>query len=423
MKTRYALDENGKTVHISETHNKNNYYCLSCNEKLILKKGEINAHHFAHIAGSQCSDNWNYDMSEWHEEWQNRFPKENREVVLASNGEKHRADVLIDNTVIEFQHSSLSSHEFERRNDFYLSLGYNIIWIFDVADLYESGAIEPLDDSDVKYKWRRPFKTFDYFNPKNKMIELWLQITYEDEEHIEEWGESNICLIKVDWIAPTGMERFVANSCVGVEYILNKFFPQKKEQLDPEKICDWLYPHYDRDHTTYMYGCPLSKTHYAISSTIDTPSSKYDKYKPCELCEFSLHHRGNFACKQRFEYLERQIPNDSQILKIARTHTGRVTDIAIQHNEKRYVTKIPDTLPPLEDTILNVWKNVNPRNVLILKNVKTNVFVKIAKRHKTTLENSGKCYGYVSKDQYNFSDEEREIYYSNSPEWVWTWYK
>ena len=368
MNTRYALDENGNTVHISQTHTKNNYFCPCCDEKLILKKGEINVHHFSHAPGSRCSDTWSYDMSEWHEEWQNRFPKENREVVLTSNGKKHRADVLIDNTVIEFQHSSLSSNEFEQRNDFYISLGYNVIWIFDVADLYESGAISFLnDDSDTKYKWRRPFKTFDYFDPKDKKIELYLQISNEDEEYFEYWGESKATLIKVDWIAPSGMERFVCNNSYGPENILDRFMPKEKEP-EPEQLCDLLFSHYSKDHTNYMYGCPLSKTHYAISSIIDTPKEDYDKYMPCELCEFSLTYRGFHACNQRFKDSKIQIPSDAKILKIARDLTGQVTDIAIQHGEKRYVAKIASTIPPLGDTILNVWKKVNPRNVLILQN-------------------------------------------------------
>ena len=219
------------------------------------------------------------------------------------------------------------------------------------------------------------------------------------------------------------MERFVANNCVGPEYILNKFLPHEENSIEPEKICDWLYPHYSIDHTTYLSGCPLSKTHYAISSTIDISPKDYDKYKPCELCEFSLHHRLHSACNQRFKDSKIQIPSDAKILKIARDLTGQVTDIAIQHGEKRYVAKIASTIPPLGDTILNVWKKVNPRNVLILQNLRTDVFVKIAKRHKTTLENSGKCYGYISKDQYKFPETEREIYYFNNPEWIWVWYK
>jgi competence CoiA-like predicted nuclease len=65
----------------------------------------------------------NYDMTEWHKNWQKAFPIECNEVYLENNGEVHRADVLIEKrkVVIEFQHSPMSGEEFEKRNAFYKS--------------------------------------------------------------------------------------------------------------------------------------------------------------------------------------------------------------------------------------------------------------------------------------------------------------
>ena len=50
-------------------------------------------------------------------------------IVKVKDGQKHRADVLIEDkkVVYEFQHSSLSAEEFEDRNSFYNSLGYKVI--------------------------------------------------------------------------------------------------------------------------------------------------------------------------------------------------------------------------------------------------------------------------------------------------------
>ena len=41
--------------------------------------------------------------------------------------------------VYEFQHSPLSPEELDDRNAFYNSLGYKVIWIFDLFDQYENG--------------------------------------------------------------------------------------------------------------------------------------------------------------------------------------------------------------------------------------------------------------------------------------------
>ena len=43
--------------------------CPECGEKLILRKGEIRRHHFAHHGNSHCTDTWHYDMSEWHKNY------------------------------------------------------------------------------------------------------------------------------------------------------------------------------------------------------------------------------------------------------------------------------------------------------------------------------------------------------------------
>ena len=115
----FAVDCTGKRIHASEAIKEKEYFCPLCDNKVILRQGEINIEHFAHI--KKCDDNWHYDMSEWHLEWQKQFPKNNREVVMEHNGEKHRADVLACGYVIEFQHSSITAEEFNERNRFYLS--------------------------------------------------------------------------------------------------------------------------------------------------------------------------------------------------------------------------------------------------------------------------------------------------------------
>lgn len=73
-------------------------------------------------------DDWKYDMSEWHRNWQNRFPESTREVVIEYKGESHRADILTGGYVIEFQHSPITSTEFERRNLFYTKAGYKVTY-------------------------------------------------------------------------------------------------------------------------------------------------------------------------------------------------------------------------------------------------------------------------------------------------------
>lgn len=65
-------------------------------------------------------------MTAWHKSWQDEFPIECREVKVG----EHRADVLVDDFVIEFQHSSLPGPEIKAREQAYK----NLIWIIDVTE-------------------------------------------------------------------------------------------------------------------------------------------------------------------------------------------------------------------------------------------------------------------------------------------------
>ena len=128
-----ALDHEDKRINISNAKIGQEYFCPICKEKLSIKaKDSISVKaHFAHQKGTDCLDNWKHDMSEWHYSWQAMFPEECQEVVVEKDCIKHRADVLINNTVIEFQHSPITSEEIAQRNSFYLECGYEVIWVFD----------------------------------------------------------------------------------------------------------------------------------------------------------------------------------------------------------------------------------------------------------------------------------------------------
>ena len=79
---RVAHNKDGNRIYIDEViGNNEQYYCPACGAELILKRGNIKTHHFAHKSLIDC-DTFNHDMSEWHLNWQETFPKENREVVI-----------------------------------------------------------------------------------------------------------------------------------------------------------------------------------------------------------------------------------------------------------------------------------------------------------------------------------------------------
>lgn len=191
-----ALDANNCLIDIDAAiqHPLDKYYCRACNGELIIKNGNVRVQHFAHKTKCDCDD-YDIDMSEWHRQWQKRFPIKNREVVIEhafppfsfpwdSEEEtivRHRADVLCYGHVIEFQNSPISTKEFNDRNWFYLNADKKVIWIFNMIDQYDNGKIVYNDDwsgrhdNGSKYSWNYASKTFIGYKSINKDVILIFQ--------------------------------------------------------------------------------------------------------------------------------------------------------------------------------------------------------------------------------------------------------
>ena len=167
-----ANDKNGKRISIENAIEGEKYFCPTYGEPLIVKAKDSKAvkPYFSHRPGTLCKDTWQYDMSDWHRAWQEKFPEQCREIVLENNGIRHRADVLINNTVIEFQHSPIKYEEILERNNFYLSCGHPVVWFFDAnAPSYKiknkdknNDCIDPMKCKESDLCWNRA-KT--QFNP------------------------------------------------------------------------------------------------------------------------------------------------------------------------------------------------------------------------------------------------------------------
>ena len=198
----FAVDYNDNRVHVDETNSNQEYYCPYCGAPLTTKKGEIRQHHFAHKQNHLCSDTWershSYDISPWHNEWQSLFPKENQEVKLSLGDTKHRADVMIDRTVVEFQHSIMPVNAFDDRNNFYFNLGNKVIWLFDLSDLLEEQLFYKKTDDGLEFYWRNPKKAFNNYDIQSGCIDLFFQLK----------SDSDACIVRVTDVSESGFECF-----------------------------------------------------------------------------------------------------------------------------------------------------------------------------------------------------------------------
>ncbi|HYW19099.1 MAG TPA: hypothetical protein VE956_07225 [Nodularia sp. (in: cyanobacteria)] len=125
----YALDEKGNKIlpdlGLRAT-------CPDCGTEVIAICGNKNKYHWRHnYTYDSHKDKWYKEMTPWHLRWQELFPVECREVVIKKGRVVHRADVKINNLIIEFQHTDLKRHNVKKRELFYGSYPDKIIWVID----------------------------------------------------------------------------------------------------------------------------------------------------------------------------------------------------------------------------------------------------------------------------------------------------
>ncbi len=170
----FALDLNNKLIDIMSAQQGEEYFCPFCGKRMIPRlKGEYRMKHFAHK--ESCTETWTYDMSEWHRMWQSFFPGKTEE-FMEYGGNKHKADVFTNNKVIEFQHSPMVLEEFRDRNEFYTSLGYEVIWVFDLTELVEKGNIAAIDNAGIEFKWSYTLALFKGMDLPNEKATIFFQL-------------------------------------------------------------------------------------------------------------------------------------------------------------------------------------------------------------------------------------------------------
>ena len=186
----YAYNAVGRKVGMDEADPQYTYTCCHCGRPMkvrgteLVKKDGIHRKHFAHprtkegeipcpetIGGNSYHKN---DMTEWHKNWQKRFPAENEEIWKKGSEGWVRADVLLPHnmTVIEFQTSPIRREEWERRNRIYKELGYTVIWLFDKID-----AIDVEEWDEMSYPGKYGVQFGEYYPQKDREVLVFMQYT------------------------------------------------------------------------------------------------------------------------------------------------------------------------------------------------------------------------------------------------------
>lgn len=144
---RYALNNKGERIEVMYSGQREQ--CPLCNSVVFGKKGEVKKKHWAHYKTKDC-DTWFDPLTEWHLDWQNFFPIENREIVITKNGKMHRADIQLNNgMIIEVQNSPMPSKSILEREKFYGRK--NMIWILNGKSLATHSEIKVINHPFLYY--------------------------------------------------------------------------------------------------------------------------------------------------------------------------------------------------------------------------------------------------------------------------------
>lgn len=419
-----ACDKNKNRVRISDVLDNEKYYCPECGEELRVRQGDANAHHFAHKPNSNCviKDGWHYDMSDWHYDWQNQFPLENQERVFAKDDEIHRADVFINNVVIEFQHSPIVESEFNDRNAFYKSFGFKVIWIFDVTDK-EIEHLHDTDDGERVFSWKNPIRFLKNIDCSDPNLDVYLQIKegiwyrQPNYKNIKDFQQLNIIgnIIKLSNISD-GLGEFVSDDYYSDVEIIdnhynlglqNKNKYSYKHNPSVHKLSDEIYNYNLETYGFYdFYGyCPM----------VD---KELFNHKECHACQY-LGGRYNARCIYRFKKILKE--NISEIYEIKYDRDGRVVsaDLEINGERKKYSF---DTLPGYTKTLLDFVKKYSGFKLARFVNVENGMKYQLSQNNMKYLITSKKCYGKLCEKYGKAKSFDSQIFNWDKPVWLLTWY-
>ena len=413
--------KDNKRVHISKASKEELYYCPICGSELQIRDGKINIKHFAHKKGSECSslDGWHYDMSEWHYEWQNQFPIDTQEVVFKNNNKIHRADVFINNTVLEFQHSPISQDEFNDRNNFYNNLGYKVIWIFDVADK-DFYFFNKKDYEDIIFRWNHPLRFLKTIN-NNKMLHIFLQVdrpiwfSQKDYKAIEDINNIDI------------KNNIIKFSEYDEE---NNLFTSDNYYSDYEIVNAYTHFHelfkynYKKKPNVHLLTDEvyLNDHNYCFSYDFDfygyCPANKKELYSHKECVDCNYIDTMCTRCMYRFKDLP--LDKISKINYVKYDDEGKVVSYNIEIDGKEKIVNM-EALPKFKNNLLYYAQKISDAKVARFVNTVTGKRIQMSNYNINRLIKYKKCFAKLC-DYSNASPNEYEIYNWDKDQWILQWY-
>lgn len=348
-------------------------------------------------------------MSDWHFDWQSKFPRDYQEVVITKNLEKHRADIAVQKTIIEFQHSPLSPEEFGARNAFYTSCGYSVIWLFDLIEQTHNQQIINLRGSEFKYYWKYAKSTFCDFNiRKNSSIKIYFQISEQNDP-------DSGTIIDVVWASPSGFKYFAVNNYYSENEFVEMFLKNSNQVLNSNKhdIDNHLHCILDDNGAWRYYGCPLSKE--------ENPDSPFVIFEKCCKC---IHFRGQSNSDIRYlrcGFHNKIISSLGHIQELERSIDGFITKVVYKNDNSTTNTHYIESFPCIAKNLEELW-SIYRCDIMRCRNLRNGYHVQVFNPSWQLLKN-GAITGKTVYQTGELSKHEVDIFGGKKREWIITWFK
>jgi competence protein CoiA len=137
MLVAYNSEKTKKAAFEAEKQEKP-FFCPACSEEVILKKGKVREHHYAHFSDTKCAygkgeSQLHYKVKrEIYLSLKDRANCSKCELERVLKGVRPDVSLVINNNyvAIEVQNTSISIEEINRRFEKYSELGIHLIWVF-----------------------------------------------------------------------------------------------------------------------------------------------------------------------------------------------------------------------------------------------------------------------------------------------------
>ena len=419
-----AIDSSGNKIDAKSAVIGNLYKCPVCGQEVESRIcGKIKAPYFAHKKNCKCTDNWHYDMSEWHISWQEKYPICNREVVMTADGKTHRADICIGDYVIEFQHSPISLDDVNERNRFYCSCGKRVIWVFDCIDkmLQEKICFLENESSGVNFvfKWKRASKSLRNIIPQSSTDVVVCMQLLDEENEIEQVIRTDISWEVGNYADYSKFYTSTDTVDIFSEEGISKLFKRIQDKIDLEKrnrenrarmiaeekaklelgLYDPLIEYLGTDNSIHVYKC-------FANNNDELPEDA------CRLCQYH-EYVNDSMCVFRFDHIR-----SSNVERVFHDKNNYVTKVIFKDGQVELFEKAN----PPRYTLCEIWNVYGDMDVARVRNVRTNRYFQIKVDPNLQLKRKGKIEGKLSTDGRSYTPKYYEIYYADRPEWEMKWF-